>query len=87
MQFSPGDVCVYSFDNENNSVAVVEVVDIRSDPRGVAVIKFLQVLIDDTGNGFFMYLLETCQTMNASFKYLRKIDSVAVSFFKKNDHR
>lgn len=68
----PGDICVYSFDNGNKSLAIVQVVKILNDPRGVAEIKFLEVIIDDTGNGMFEYLCRTGNTMNASFKYLNK---------------
>lgn len=66
----PGDVCVYSFGDENSSVAVVEVVKVLDDLRGVAEIKFRKVIRDDTGNGLFNYLQKTGKTMNASFKYL-----------------
>jgi hypothetical protein len=71
--YKPGDVCLYIFDNGNNSSAIVEIVRILNDERGVAEIKFLKVFVDDTGNGFFDYLLRTNQTMNASFKYLKNI--------------
>lgn len=67
-----GDLCLYSFDNENKSTAVVEIVRILNNPRGVAEIKFREVIIDDTGNGLFEYLLRTGRTMNASLKYLKK---------------
>ena len=66
----PGDVCVYSFGDENSSVAVVEVVKVLDDPRGIAEIKFRKVIKDDTGNGLFAYLQKSGGTMNASFKYL-----------------
>ena len=72
MELKPSDVCVYSFDNGNKSCAIVEIVRILNDKRGVAEIKFLEVLVDDTGNGFFNYLQRTGGTMNASIKYLRK---------------
>lgn len=70
--FKPGDVCTYSFGNKNKSLAIVEIVKILNDKRGVAEIKFLDVIVDDTGNGFFGYLHRTGQTMNASFQYLQK---------------
>ena len=70
--FKPGDVCTYGFGAENKSRAIVEIVKILNDERGVAEIKFLEVIVDDTGNGFFEYLLRTGNTMNASFKYLKK---------------
>lgn len=73
-EYKPGDVCVYEYDGENESLSVVEIVKILSDERGVAEIKFIAVIKDDTGNGFFKYLLETGLTMNASMKYLEKIE-------------
>lgn len=76
--FKPGDVCIYSFGEKNASRAVVEIVRILNDLRGVAEVKFLEVMVDDTGNGLFSYLLRTGKTMNASFKYLqkRRVDNV-----------
>lgn len=73
--FKPGDVCIYSFAEQNKSCALVEIVRILNDERGIAEVKFLEVMVDDTGNGYFNYLLRTGGTMNASFKYLRKEDS------------
>lgn len=73
-EYKPGDVCVYEYDGENESLSVVEIVKILNDERGVAEIKFIAVIKDDTGNGFFKYLLETGGTMNASMKYLEKIE-------------
>jgi len=70
---SIGDFCIYAFDNKNKSLAIVEIVRILNDERGAAEIKFHKVLVDDTGNGFFNYLLKTGQTMNASLKYLKNI--------------
>lgn len=72
--FKPGDVCIYSFAEQNKSCALVEIVRILNDERGIAEVKFLEVMVDDTGNGYFNYLLRTGGTMNASFKYLRKED-------------
>lgn len=62
-----GDVCLYS----HRSAAVVEIVRILNDPRGVAEIKFLKVIVDNTGTGLFEYLHRTGKTMNASLKYLK----------------
>lgn len=67
-----GDICIYSFDNGNKSLAIVEIIKMLNDARGVAEIKFIKVIADDTGNGFFNYLLKTGHTMNASLKYLKK---------------
>lgn len=71
--YQPGDVCIYGFGDENKSCAVVEIVRVLSDERGVAEVKFLKVFVDDTGNGYFNYLLRSGNTMNASFKYLKNI--------------
>ncbi len=69
-----GDVCAYSFDNANKSLSVVEIVNILSDE--VVVVKFHQVICDDSGNGYFTYLSDTGKTMNVSKKYLTKIDLI-----------
>lgn len=71
--YHEGDVCIYGFAHENKSRAIVEIVRILSDERGVAEIKFHKVFVDDTGNGLFDYLLKSGKTMNASFKYLKNI--------------
>ena len=68
----PGDLCIYAFGDKNRSQALVEVVRLLDDPRGVAEIRFQKVYVDDTGNGFFCYLQRTGQTMNASIQYLHK---------------
>lgn len=73
MNFSVGDVCVYSYGDCNHSIALVRIVDFLPDGRG-AVVKFVDVFVDDTGNGLFNYLLASGKPMNASFEYLRKID-------------
>lgn len=67
-----GDICTYSFDNDNKSLSIVEIVDILSD--NVMKVKFLQVINDDTGNHFFTYLYDSMKTMNVSKKYLNKIN-------------
>ena len=69
-KFYPGLRCFYSFDNENKSKALVEIVRVVDDSRGVAEVKFLRVFVDDTGNGFFNYLCRIGGTMKASLKYL-----------------
>lgn len=68
-----GDICIYGFHHRNKSCSIVEIVKILSDERGVAEIKFHNVFVDDSGNGYFNYLLKTGGTMNASFKYLKTI--------------
>lgn len=71
--FKAGDVCRYSFGGKNKSDCTVEIVRILDDPRGIAEAKFLAVKIDDSGNGYFSYLLKTGGTMNVSLKYLTRI--------------
>ena len=69
-----GDICIYSFnDKRNKSFSIVEIVRILDDERGVAQIKFHNVFADDSGNGYFQFLLRTGGTMNASLKYLKTI--------------
>lgn len=71
-----GDICIYSFDddeNTNRSISIVEITRILDSERGIAEIKFHNVFVDDSGNGFFQFLLRTGGTMNASFKYLKTI--------------
>lgn len=72
-----GDICIYCFDgSENKSKSVVEIVKILDNSRGIAEIKFHKVIVDDSGNGLFEYLLQTGKTMNAGLKYLKKIDNL-----------
>lgn len=71
--YREGDVCIYGFGHENKSRAIVEIVKILNDERGVAEVKFHKVFVDDTGNGYFNYLLKSGNTMNASFQYLKNI--------------
>ena len=69
-----GDICLYFYDNDNKSISVVEVVKKLS--IDVIVVNFLQVFVDDSGNGYFDYLHRTEKTMNVSLKYLHKIDLI-----------
>lgn len=55
------------------SHSIVEIVRILDNPYGVAEVKFLDVVVDDSGNGYFTYLLKTKKTMNASLKYLKRV--------------
>jgi hypothetical protein len=71
--YNEGDVCFYGFHDENKSLALVEIVKILNDERGVAEVSFLKVFVDDTGNGMFDYLLRSGNRMNVSIKYLRNI--------------
>ena len=74
--YHPGDVCIYGFHKKNKSLAIVEIVKILNDERGIAEVKFLKVFVDDTGNGMFNYLLRSGKTMNASFCYLKNITPI-----------
>lgn len=69
--YNVGDLCIYKYDTENKSMSIVKIVNILDDARGVAEIKFVKVLVDDTG--YYDYLLKTGHTMNASLKYLHKL--------------
>lgn len=69
-----GDICAYFYDNQNKSFSIVEVVEELSDE--CVVVKFHQVLRDDSGNGFFTYLCDKGKTMNVSRKYLHKIELI-----------
>lgn len=72
-ELKAGDVCTYGFGTENASRATVKIVELL--PRSeAATVMFLSVERDDTGNGMFNYLLKTGNTMNASLKYLTKIE-------------
>ena len=69
-----GDICLYFYDNDNKSISIVEVVkDLSTD---VLVVKFLQVVVDNSGNGLFDYMYRAEKTMNVSRKYLHKIDLI-----------
>ena len=71
--FSVGDFCLYGFADGNKSLAIVEIVKILDDERGIAELKFHKVIKDNTGNGYFHYLLKSGHTMNGSFEYLKNI--------------
>lgn len=70
----PGDICLYAFGGKNKSRAIVEIVRLleRRNPEepAVAEIKFRKVMTDDSGNGYFNFLLKTGNMMNASLEYL-----------------
>ena len=80
-EYNVGDFCLYGFVDGNKSLAIVEIVKILDDTRGIAEVKFHKVIKDNTGNGFFHYLFKSGGTMNASFKYLKNITP------KMNDER
>ena len=72
-RYAAGDICRYSFGSKNGSIAIVEIIRILDDTRGIAEIKFLDVIADDSGNSFFTYCHQTSNTMSASLKYLNVI--------------
>lgn len=63
-----GDICYYPVGptEKSKSLALVEIVDFTDDPREVAVIKVLDVINDDTGNGYLAFLKRTSKTMNVT---------------------
>lgn len=66
-----GDICIYSYDDrDNKSLTVVKIIELLSEE--IASVIFLDVLIDDSGNDLFNYLLESGKPMNVSLKYLKK---------------
>ena len=67
-----GNICTYSFGTENASRATVKITKLLP-ASAAAVVMFLNVEKDDTGNGLFDYLIKTGKTMNASVKYLTKV--------------
>ena len=85
--YHEGDICIYGFGHENKSRAIVEIVKILNDERGVAEVKFHKVFVDDTGNGLFNYLLKSGRTMNASFQYLKNITPRDVDFCSYGERR
>lgn len=71
-QFKVGGRYIYSFDNkEGHTKALVEIV--RKTNRA-AIIKFIEVYEEHTGNNFFAYLLKTGGTMGASYEYLKEVE-------------
>ena len=74
--FNVGDFCLYGYVDGNKSLAVVEIVKILDDERGIAELKFHKVIKDNTGNGYFHYLLKSGHTMNGSFEYLKNITPI-----------
>ena len=70
-ELAKGDICLYYSSTGNGSAVLVEVIDQVN--RGISEIKCLQVFNDNSGNGWFEYMLRTGHTMNASNKYLHKL--------------
>ena len=74
--FNVGDKCLYSYirdrDCVNSTQCIVEIVELH-DNLLTAKVKFLQILLDDSGNGLFDYLYRENKTMNVSLCYLTKM--------------
>lgn len=70
-QFKVGGRYIYSFDNSaGHTEALVEIV---KKTNKCAVIKFIEVYEEHTGNNFFAYLLKTHSTMGASYELLKEV--------------
>lgn len=64
-----GDICIYGGGN-SQSYALVQLEKVFEE---FAVMKFIVVFNDNTGNNYFTYLLTNGKTMNGSYKYLKNI--------------
>jgi len=72
-QFKVGGRYIYSFDNKaGHTEALVEIVKKRNE---CAVIKFIEIYEEHTGNNLFAYLLKANNTMNASYELLREANN------------
>lgn len=72
-QFTVGKRYIYAFDNSaGHTEALVEIV---KKYNRCAIIKFIEIYEEHTGNGFFAYLLKTNGTMGASYELLKEAKS------------
>lgn len=70
-QFEVGKRYIYSFDNyEGHTEALVEIV---KKTNRCAIIKFVEVYEEHTGNNIFAYLLKTHGTMGVSYELLKEV--------------
>lgn len=70
-QFKVGGRYIYSFDNAaGHTEALVEIV---KKTNRCAIIKFIEVYEENTGNDLFAYLLKTNGTMGASYELLKEV--------------
>ena len=70
-QFKVGARYIYAFDNDaGHTEALVEIV--KKTNRG-AIIKFIEIYEEHTGNGILAYLLKTNGTMGASYEFLKEV--------------
>lgn len=73
-QIKKGDICVYHFAEGNGSLNIVKVTEVINEDTSN--IKCLQVIIDNSGNGWFEFMLRTDTEMLASNEYLYPIDLI-----------
>lgn len=71
-EMKKGDICIYHYADGNGSLVLVEVTGVLC--KNISRVKCLQVFIDNSGNGWFDYLLKKGGKMNASNEYLYKLD-------------
>lgn len=64
----------YMYDNGNSSKCIVSLVRFLESDWNIGEARFLKVINDDSGNGYFTYLYNTNQTMNISLQYLHEIE-------------
>lgn len=74
-EIKKGDICIYHYADGNGSLVLVEVTGIVC--KTISRVKCLQVNIDNSGNGWFEYLLRTGHEMNASNEYLYRLDDIS----------
>lgn len=70
-EISKGDICIYYYAEGNGSLNIVEVTEVVDNEK--CKIKCVQVIIDNSGNGWFEYLHRKGGEMCASIKYLHKL--------------
>ncbi len=71
-QFKVGGRYIYAFDNKaGHTEALVEIV---RKTNKCAIIKFIEIYEEHTGNDIFAYLLKTNGTMGASYELLKAVE-------------
>lgn len=73
-KFNIGDICIYTYFPSAKSTSIVEIIKILDEEYGIAEVKFIRVIEDDSGSGYFKYLQETGKTMNVSLKFLEVVN-------------
>lgn len=56
-----------------NKLACVALVEAVKQFEGVCLCKFLEVLSDNSGNGYYKYMEQSGNTANCSLEYLYKV--------------